>query len=95
MSFTLGRNEDLQEIFRMVERKDLQQVLEEMELQLSGLVEDTQAAQVGALLGAEVPVTGRLYRKAKSYQLFIKLLRVETGEILSITKAVLDLNLGL
>ena len=93
--FTLGRNEDLQEIFRMVERKDLQQVLEEMELQLSGLVEDTQAAQVGALLGAEVPVTGRLYRKAKSYQLFIKLLRVETGEILSITKAVLDLNLGL
>jgi hypothetical protein len=32
-----------------VERKDLQKILKEQELQLSGLVEDPQAVKVGAM----------------------------------------------
>ena len=93
--FTLSREEAFQKIFRMVERKDLQSVLEELELQLSGLVDDDQASRVGKLLGADLLVSGKLYRKESNYEIFIKLLRVETGEILSITKALVDRRLGL
>ncbi|MBW8004008.1 MAG: hypothetical protein FVQ80_18770 [Planctomycetes bacterium] len=93
--FTLSREEDFQNIFRMVERKNLQQLLEELELQLGGLVEDSQAAQVGKLLGAELLISGLLYKKAEDYELFIKMLRVDTGKILSVSKAVLDKRPGI
>jgi Mg-chelatase subunit ChlD/TolB-like protein len=82
-------------LFRVVERQDLQKILGELELQLSGLVDDTQAAKVGNLLGADVLVTGRVYAKEDRYEVFLKLLRVETGEILSATKARVDRKLGI
>ncbi len=91
----LDSSESLREIFRQVERKDLQSIFKELELQLSGLVEESQAAQVGAILGAEVLIIGKLYLKEGRYELFLKLLRVENGEILSVTKAILDRKLGL
>jgi len=40
-------------------------------------------------------VTGRLYEKAGQYELFLKLLRVETAEILSVSRAKLSRDLGL
>ncbi|MBA7544508.1 hypothetical protein ES705_36864 [subsurface metagenome] len=92
---SLDSSESLREIFRQVERKDLQSILAELELQLSGLAEESQAARVGAILGAEVLIIGKLYLKDGLYELFLKLLRVENGEILSVTKAILDRKLGL
>ena len=92
---SLDSSESLREIFRQVERKDLQSILTELELQLSGLVEESQAARVGAILNAEVLIIGKLYLKERRYELFLKLLRVENGEILSVTKAILDRKLGL
>jgi hypothetical protein len=38
---------------------------------------------------------GKLYAKQDGFELFLKLLRVETGEVLSVTKAVIDRRLGL
>ncbi|MDX9959692.1 MAG: CsgG/HfaB family protein, partial [Spirochaetia bacterium] len=81
--------------FTLVERKDLQTILAELELQLSGLVDETSAARLGSFLGAEVLVSGTLYRKADDYELFLKLVRVSSAEILSVTKARVDLDLGL
>lgn len=81
--------------FVIVERKDLQKLLDEQKLQYSGLVEDATAVKLGAFLGAEVMVTGRLYLKDDKYEIFLKLLRVETGEILSVSKAKLTKDLGL
>lgn len=81
--------------FTMVERKDLQKILEEMELQLSGLIDDSDAVEVGKILEAEVLLVGNLYKKEKNYELFLKMLRVETGEILAVTKAKIELALGL
>ena len=92
---SLDSSESLREIFRQVERKDLQSILTEMELQLSGLIEESQAAQVGAILGAEVLIIGKLYLKEGRYELFLKLLRFQNGEILSVTRAILDRKLGL
>jgi Mg-chelatase subunit ChlD len=81
--------------FTLVERKDLQTILAELELQLSGLVDETSAARLGGFLGADVLVSGTLYRKADSYELYLKLVRVSSAEILSVTKARVDLDLGL
>ena len=46
-------------------------------------------------MGAELLIIGKLYSTAKGYELFLKLLRVETGEVLSVTKAIIDTALGL
>jgi len=92
---SFGRDEKFKQLFRIVERKDLQTILEELELQLSDLAEEQEAAQVGELMGAELLITGNLYSTANGYELFLKLLRVETGEVLSVTKAIIDPALGL
>jgi hypothetical protein len=87
------------DLFQLVERRDLQQILGELELQLSDLsdteAEATGAAQVGALVGAEVLILGKMYAKKDEFELFLKLIRVETGEVLSVTKSVIDRRLGL
>lgn len=81
--------------FKLVERKDLQKILQELELQLSGLVDEKNAVKVGYLLGAEVLITGTLYIKDGKYEIFIKLIRVGTGEILAVTRTKIDKKLGL
>jgi Mg-chelatase subunit ChlD len=82
-------------LFTVVERGDLQSVLGELELQLSGLADEGNAAKAGRILGADLLVTGTVFRGAERYEIFLKLLRVETAEVLSATKARLDLKLGL
>jgi Mg-chelatase subunit ChlD len=92
---SFGKDERFRQLFRIVERKDLQTILTELELQLSDLAEEQEAAQVGELMGAELLIIGKLYSTDKGYELFLKLLRVETGEVLSVTKAIIDPALGL
>ncbi|MBC8374944.1 MAG: carboxypeptidase-like regulatory domain-containing protein [FCB group bacterium] len=81
--------------FILIARKDLQAVLEEQKLQLSGLLTEAQTTKIGELLGAELLLAGELYEKEESYDLFLKLLRVETAEILAVTKIIIDKDLGL
>jgi hypothetical protein len=82
-------------LFTVVERKDLQAILKELELQLSGLADEGAAAKVGKLLGADVLVSGTVFRKGDVYEVFLKLVRVETAEVLSATKAKISADLGL
>jgi Mg-chelatase subunit ChlD len=81
--------------FSMVERKDLQAILKELELQMSGIADETNAARVGKILNADMLLTSRMFDRKEGYEVFVKLLRVETGEILSVTKLVIDKALGL
>jgi len=81
--------------FTLIARDDLQSILEEQELHLSGLVSDSETMQIGELFGAELLLRGELYEQKAGYDLFLKLLRVETAEILAVTKIVMDKNLGL
>ena len=81
--------------FRVVEREDIQSILDELKLQLSGLTDNTQAVKVGELMHADLLLSGTLYRRADEFELFLKLLRVESGEVLSLTKAKIDTRLGL
>ncbi len=81
--------------FTLVERENLQKVLAELEFQLSDLADESKAARLGKLLGAEVLVMGKLYRVQANYEIFLKLVRVETAEILSVIKVKIDGGLGL
>ncbi len=82
-------------LFTIVDRANLQKILEELELQLSGLVDESAAAKVGGLLGAEALVIGTLVEREGRYEVFLKLVRVGTAEVLSVTRARIELGLGL
>jgi len=62
---------------------------------LSQTLEISQQDEVGKLAGAKLIITGSIYAGEKNYELFLKLLRVETGEILSVTKLIVSRKLGL
>jgi hypothetical protein len=79
---------------RLVERKDLQSVLAELSLSLQSLAEDESAARVGRLLGSRLLATGSLYGKDAGCEIFLKLISVETGEILAMTRLKLAAGLG-
>jgi len=81
--------------FTLVARKDLQQVLNEQKLQLSGLLSEDQTTRIGELMGAELLLSGELYVQDNGFEIFLKLLRVQTGEVLAVTKLLLDQQLGL
>jgi len=91
MSFSLGKNK----IFRIVERKDMQKILDELKLQGTGIVDDKSAAAAGKLMGARMIITGKIYLSQDNYEIFLKLLRVETGEVLAVNKLKIDRKLGL
>ncbi|MFO1527100.1 MAG: CsgG/HfaB family protein [Turneriella sp.] len=80
--------------FKVVERKNIQKILKELELQQSGVVSSKDSAKIGELVGADLLLLGQLY-KNDEYEIYLKLIRVETGEILAITKARIDPKLGL
>lgn len=67
--------------FLVVERSQLNKVLEEQKLSLSGLTEEEQATQVGQLLGAQKIWTGSLSRFGDKYVLTMKSIDAKTGVI--------------
>lgn len=89
--FSLTQNKT----FKAVERKDLQKIINEMKIQMSGLTDEANAVEVGKILGARMLITGKVFRKGDIYEIFPSLLNVETGEILAVTKAKLDAQLGI
>jgi len=90
ISMALGKNK----VFTQVERKNMQQILNEIGLGQTGIVDEAGAAKAGKLLGAKLLITGALYKKNANYEIFLKLIRVESAEVLSATKAIIDKNLG-
>lgn len=86
---------DQSKTFTLADRTALEKIAEEWKLQLSGAVSDTLTAKIGELLGAQVLLVGNLFDKNDNYELFLKLVRVETGELLAATKLKIDHRLGL
>lgn len=88
---SLGKDE----AFTLVDRRDLQAVSQELKLQHSGLTDEETVQEIGRLLNAEVLITGQLFRREESFELFLRLLKVETGEMMAATRAVIAEELGL
>ncbi len=64
-----------------VERAELEKVLGEQELGLSGTIQADSAAKVGHLTGAKVLVTGRVFKADKELIIVCKVIGVETSRI--------------
>jgi hypothetical protein len=64
-----------------VERAELQKVLGEQELGLSGTVSTETAAKVGHLVGAKVLVTGRVFKVENELVIVSKLIGTETSRV--------------
>ncbi|RPJ38557.1 MAG: hypothetical protein EHM35_04265 [Planctomycetaceae bacterium] len=67
--------------FTLVERKRLQDVLAEMQLNLSGMVETGQATKVGKVVGARILVFGRAFAVDRDLYLVAKIVGAETSQV--------------
>lgn len=63
----------------LVERKQLERIMEEQGLQQSGCVSDECVAKVGELLGVQFMVSGSVNLLGRTYTVDIKMFSVETG----------------
>lgn len=65
----------------LVERQEVEKLLGEQELGLSGTVSPDTAARVGSLVGAKVIVTGRVFESGGKGYLVAKVMGTETGRV--------------
>lgn len=66
---------------RIVERENLQKLMKEMELGLSGMVNESTSPKIGKLLGAEYLVAGSYMVSSKEAMISFRLIHVETAKI--------------
>lgn len=69
--------------FKLVERERLERVYHELSLGDVGPVDQATAARIGGLLGANVLALGSLSRAGGERIVSVRLVRVETGEVLA------------
>ena len=67
---------------RVVDRGNIAKIVAEYEFQQSELTDETTALKIGQLSGADIIVIGSISYVGKKYYLNIKLISVETAEIL-------------
>jgi TolB-like protein len=67
--------------FTIVDRQSLDSIRKEMAIQLSGEVSDESAQAVGRQIGAEAIIVGSLTNLGNGYRMWIKTLKVETGQV--------------
>ena len=72
---------------RVVERKRLQPILEEIKLSAYGLVDERTAIQAGRLLGANALVLGSFLKFGDSVRINVRVVKTETGEIMTTERA--------
>ncbi|MCE9551850.1 MAG: CsgG/HfaB family protein [Planctomycetes bacterium] len=66
----------------LVDREDMKKVLQEQELNLSGLVNPDQATKVGQLTGAKLLITGSVLQVDNSVYLIAKIIGTETTRVM-------------
>jgi Curli production assembly/transport component CsgG len=76
----------------MVEREEVDKILNEQELGASGLVSADTAAKIGSLTGAKVLVTGRLFAVGNQYMVVAKIISTETSRVYGVTASLSDLS---
>jgi TolB-like protein len=67
----------------IVERRQLESVLKEQALSMTGLVDSSTAQQVGTLLGAEFVISGVVNQSGKWTRIDAKIIRVSSGHVKS------------
>ncbi len=67
--------------YRLVERKKLEDLLKEHQLSLTGMVETSQAVQVGKMLGARIMIFGRAFTVDRELYIVAKIVGTETSQV--------------
>lgn len=80
-------------LFTVVERDNTSAMVDEITLGLSGFVDEETAAKAGRLTGAELLMAGRVVISGSRADVIVRLVRVETGEVLSATRILMDTSL--
>ena len=65
---------------RLIERKAVENIMQEQGLQQSGCTTDEWAAKVGQLLGVQYMISGSIGKMGKTFTIDTKMFSVETGE---------------
>ena len=68
--------------YDMVERARIDQIIQEQNFQMSGMVSDETAVSIGKFLGAQVIIIGDISGTGNTRRLVFRALDVETGKIL-------------
>jgi hypothetical protein len=71
---------------RVIERQNLQALIQEQKLALSGMVDESQAVQIGQLLGAQYMLFGVASSAGGTLRIDVRAVDVETSEILVVDK---------
>ncbi len=66
----------------MVDRQNITKIVQEYEFQQSDLTDESTAVEIGKLSGADIIVIGSISYVGDNYYLNIKLISVETAEII-------------
>jgi len=66
----------------LVERAEIEKLLKESELNLSGMVDPSQATKVGQMTGAKILITGSVIEADKSIYVVAKIIGTETSRVL-------------
>jgi hypothetical protein len=74
----------------MVEREDIDKILAEQTLKLSGLTDAANVVSTGRLLGAQVLVTGRLVQSGNNLNVVAKIISTSTSRVFGETVKVSD-----
>jgi len=69
--------------FAIIERQQLDLILDEQKTQLSGCVADECAVQIGELVGARYVIAGSVTKTFGLYGIAVRLIDVESGEIIT------------
>lgn len=69
--------------FEVIERRLMQQILQEQKMGVSGLLDPASATRLGKLLGVKTVVTGTVQSYERTYELNVRLINVETGAIIT------------
>lgn len=69
--------------FSMIERRNLQTILEEHKLSMSGLVDESTALKVGKLLAADDMLLGSILERVNSLEIYARLVDTETAEVIT------------
>lgn len=69
--------------FDVIERRLLQQILDEQKMGMTGLIDPRSASRLGKVLGVKTVVSGTVQSYEGIYEINVRLLNVETGSIIT------------
>ena len=82
---------------KVVDRNSIEKIIEEYNFQAGGLTDEQTAVEIGKLAGAEIIVTGSISAVGSNYYLQLRLIDVETAEVVasSLGEAKIETNFSI